>query len=427
MSHTNDRKSARRASRRLAGLGLAVALLFAGACDNILDVDLPGNVEADALNNPAFAQTLVLGAQNDLECAVGVYIQSASLWATELIDASTWATLRQWQTRIVDSDGGGGDCPEETFRGGGTYGPYGQLQTARGQAITAKNLITGFTGLGAVADTLIATSEVYQGYATLILGEAYCQMRLDPTGPLLTPDEAIDAARDLFEAAIPRLGGNIQNLARVGLARSEARLGNLPAADAAAAAVPAGFAFNLTYAGSPIRRNNFVNIYNFLNNFTSVDADFRNLTVGSAPDTRVAVTLATGSGSVPNDGVTPVWRANLYSTAASPIRLGSYVEAQLIRAEAALAAGNPATAEGYINAVRTAYSLPNYATSPGGTVTMAQLLEERRRTLFLQTHRLGDLLNYNLPFKWSGGVDHKNRPVTTNTCFDLPDAELSGG
>jgi hypothetical protein len=57
---------------------------------------------------------------------------------------------------------------------------------------------------------------------------------------------------------------------------------------------------------------------------------------------------------------------------------------------------------------------------------MAQLLEERRRTLFLQTHRLGDLLNYNLPFKWSGGVDHKNRPVTTNTCFDLPDSEISG-
>ena len=424
MSPTNDGRTMRRALRRFAGLGLAISLLFAGACDDILDVDLPGNVEADALNNPGFAQTLLLGAQGDLECAVGVYIQSASLWATELIDASTWATLRQWQTRIVDSDGGGGDCPEETFRGGGTYGPYGQLQTARGQARTARNLIAGF-GL-ANGDSLIAVAEAYEGYATLILGEAYCEMRLDPTGPLLTPDQTIDAARALFEGAIPRLLGNTQNLARVGLARAQARLGNLAAADAAAAAVPPGFAFNLTYTATPVRRNNFINVYNFLNNFTSVDADFRNLTVGAVPDSRVNVTLATGTGSVPNDGVTPVWRANIYNSAASPIRLASYVEAQLIRAEAALAAGNPGAAEGFIDAVRTAYSLPSYATSPGGAVTMAQLLEERRRTLFLQTHRLGDLINYNLPFKWAGGVDHKNRPVTSNTCFDLPDSELSG-
>ena len=160
MSSKNDKKRIAGPRRRPAAQRAAVwlTLIGVGACDNILDVDLPGNVESSALNNPGLAQTLVLGAQNDFECAFGVYIQSASLWATELIDASTWATPRQWQTRIVGSDGGGATCPDETFRDGGTYGPYAQLQTARGQAITAKTLVAGFSGL-ANAASLIATAE----------------------------------------------------------------------------------------------------------------------------------------------------------------------------------------------------------------------------------------------------------------------------
>jgi hypothetical protein len=409
--------------RRATSWMLALGVLTAGACDNILDVDLPGNVEAGALNNPGFAQTLVLGAQNDFECAFNVYVQTASMWATELVDASTWATPRQWQTRITSSDGGAGRCPEETFRDGGTYGPYAQLQTARGQAVTAKRLIEGF-GLSNGSE-LIATVEAYQAYATLILGEAYCEMRIDArTETLLTPAQTIQAAADLFQSAIGASTGDVQNMARVGRARALARLGDLSGADAVAAQVPAGFVYNATHDGTPTRRNNFVYIYNYENLFTTIDEDYRGLTVGGVPDSRVPVVQ--GVGLVPNDGVTDIWLQELYTDAGSDVPLATWVEAQLIRAEAALDAGDAGAAEGFIDAVRAAYNLPDYATDPGGPATMDQLLEERRRTLFLQSHRLGDLQFYGQPFKWSGGTDHKGRPVTTNTCFDLPDAETQG-
>ena len=417
-------RSERQGWRRAAALGaLALGLVGAGACEDILSVDLPGNVESEALNNPGFAQTLVAGAQNDFECGLNVYIQSASLWTTELIDASTWATPRSWQTRLISSDGGAGSCPDETFRGAGTYGPYAQLQTARGQAITAKTLIAGFSGVSNAAE-LIATAEAYEGYATLILGEAYCEMRLEETGSLLTPAQTVQAAADLFQSAIGSATGDVLNMARVGRARALARLGQLAAADAVAASVPAGFVYNATHDASPTRRSNFVYIYNYDNLFTSVDEDFRGLLVNGAPDTRVPVTQ--GVGLVSNDGVTDMWLQEIYTSNDSDVPLATWVEAQLIRAEAALDASDPVAAEGFIDAVRAFYGLDNFAADPGGTVTLADLLEERRRTLFLQGHRLGDLLTYGQPFKWSGGVDHKGRPMTTNTCFDLPDAETQG-
>jgi hypothetical protein len=420
MLNTHEHRKMGRVGACLLGVGL----LALGACDGILDVDNPGNVESGALDNPAFAQTLVLGAQNDFECALNVYIQSEALWATELIDASTWATPRSWQTRIIQSDGGAGRCPEITFRDGGAYGPYAQLQTARGQAAVAKTLISGFSGVSNAAE-LIATAEAYQGYATLILGEAYCEMRLDENGSLLTPTQAIQAAADLFQSAITGgATGDILNMARVGRARALARVGDYAGADAAAAAVPPDFVFNATYDGTPTRRNNFIWTYNYDNLFTSVDQDFRGLMINGAPDTRVPVVQ--GVGLVPNDGVTAIYLQELYTSNASPVPVATWAEAQLIRAEAALDAGNPGGAEGFIDAVRSYYGLANFAADPGGTVTMDDLLEERRRTLFLQGHRLGDLIFYNQPFKWSGGVDHKGRPVTTNTCFDLPDAETQG-
>ena len=36
--------------------------IAAGACDNLLEVEVPGNVAADALNNPVLAEILVSGA-----------------------------------------------------------------------------------------------------------------------------------------------------------------------------------------------------------------------------------------------------------------------------------------------------------------------------------------------------------------------------
>ena len=67
------------------------------------------------------------------------------------------------------------------------------------------------------------------------------------------------------------------------------------------------------------------------------------------------------------------------------------------------------------------YGLPAYA---GGTTAEMrdQLLEERRRTLWLQSHRMGDMLQYGMPFPT--GEDHKKRAFANETCQKLPFSEL---
>lgn len=67
------------------------------------------------------------------------------------------------------------------------------------------------------------------------------------------------------------------------------------------------------------------------------------------------------------------------------------------------------------------YGLPGCG---GGTaVEMSdQLTEERRRTLWLRAHRMGDMLQYGIPFRT--GEDHKGGAFAGATCQRLPFSEL---
>jgi hypothetical protein len=76
-----------------------------------------------------------------------------------------------------------------------------------------------------------------------------------------------------------------------------------------------------------------------------------------------------------------------------------------------------------INRIRTKYALPQYA---GGTAAeiSAQIIEERRRTLFLDGHAISDHLRFNIPF--ASGVDQKGVRYNDETCIPLPLSELTG-
>ena len=80
-----------------------------------------------------------------------------------------------------------------------------------------------------------------------------------------------------------------------------------------------------------------------------------------------------------------------------------------------------------INAVRaTRPGLPAYdATGQTLAQVQTQLVEERRRELFLEGHRLGDLRRYNLPFLPAAGTPYPGGGGVygTQTCFPLPDIE----
>ncbi len=96
----------------------------------------------------------------------------------------------------------------------------------------------------------------------------------------------------------------------------------------------------------------------------------------------------------------PIWTPDKYPSLAATMPVARYAEAQLIVAESKLAANDIPGAVTAINAVRaTRAGVPAYdATGQTAAQVLTQIIEERRRELFLEGHRLGDLRRYNLPF-----------------------------
>jgi hypothetical protein len=408
--------------RWLRGFNGALALVMfqlLQACHGILDVSLPGKVPESALGSPGLAITRVKGAQADFECAFSEYVHDTGLWSNELLNSSANGEVVGWGARLSTYDNGILPC-QSAAATLGNYAVYLPLQTARVQAENAITALDGFTDAQVpTRSVLTANALVYAGFAYTLLGEAYCQVATSPTDPLVAPSAALAIAETRFTRAISLAtsvnDATLLNAALVGRARVRLDLKNTTGAAADARLVtPSSFVFNATYSTQPVRRYNTTVAAGTINAHESIAPEYRGLTVGTVPDSRVPVikdpTRLNGQ-----DGVTPLWIQKKYTALDSPLPLATWDEAQLILAEA-----DPASTVTAITAVRTKYGLPPYA----GTGSSADIQEERRRTLFLDGHRIGDMLRYGIPF--ATGKNQKGVPYGNLTCLPLPSSETSG-
>ena len=148
-----------------------------------------------------------------------------------------------------------------------------------------------------------------------------------------------------------------------------------------------------TYSNAKPTRQNVV--YNVLSQLleATVDVPFRDVTFEGVPDPRVSVVDA---GTKVSTTSTEVFLPAKYPAFESPIPVGRWEEAQLIVAEADVAAGDVGGAVGIINTLHANAGIPAFA---GGTPeeVQAQIIEERRREFFLEGQRLGDIIHYALP------------------------------
>jgi hypothetical protein len=153
----------------------------------------------------------------------------------------------------------------------------------------------------------------------------------------------------------------------------------------------------------------------------SVDPQYRNLTVGGVPDPRVQVAFGpdVGLNDKAFDAVTDLYVVtNKNFSRADPMRMASYIEAQLIRAE--VLGGTEAVA--IINARRDQLSLPDYTGPTDADSVTALILDERNREFFMEGgQRYNDLLRYSIP--WKVGNDQNGVPYGTTTCMPLPLSE----
>jgi hypothetical protein len=421
-----------RLSMTRPGAGLAIAIATVGvlattACDtkDLLEQTAPSTFADQNLNDPTSATLLVNSAIGDFECALAQYVVATGLVSDELLDAQLGVAGWDYDRRtIVPSL-----TPYATNTCNSTQvvGLYTPISIARFTGDDATRRLEKWTDAQVPnRQELIATAATHAGFALLLLGESSCSAAIDG-GPELTPAQLFTEAETRFTKAIgvSAAGSAIRALALAGRARATLDLTNYPGAKAVAQAVPADFVRNATYSQSRTRRENRVYAQMWRDNFASVEAPFRNLTFGGVPDPRVTVV---NSGVVGQDATTIVWRATKYPTIGSPIPIASSREMQLIVAEADLnGAGTQAEAVAIINALHAKAALPAYDPAAAGAKSVKdQLIEERSREMFLEGHRLWDMIRFSLPLTPPAGAAYPPKAGGTygsQLCFPLPDVE----
>lgn len=411
---------------RMAGYALlALVALTAAGCDSLtsLEQEAPSRVVANDLYVPANAQLLVTSAISDFECALAGYIVAGGLVGDELIDAQLSQAGWDYDRRtIVAALTTYASAQCTSIQVPGYYTP---ISIARATADRILKALEGWSD-EEVTDrqSLIAQAAAYAGYSLVLLGESACTAAIDG-GPELTREQVLTEAEARFTKAITAAtaSGNTQilNMARVGRARVSIDLKKYAEAKTDAALVPESFVQDASYSAAGSRRENLIFTQMYRGLFSSVDPSFRNLTVNGVPDPRVVVV---DGGAVGHDRQTQIWRTTKYPTIASPIPIASGDEALLLIAEAELETGNVTAAVDAINTLRAKVSLPSYG---GGTAAevRTQLIDERRRELFLEGQRLNDMIRFNLPLVPAPGTPFplKGGAYGDQLCFPLPDLE----
>ena len=418
----------RSGGRTRTAVVLAALLVFPGSgCSNVLDVELPGRIPSEDLGDPTTAPTLAASVTADFECAFSNYVATTSTLGDDFLGASGNLNAKNWGTRKIYEE----DTANEQTGCQFSLGAYTPLQTARFQSDDILKRLTTWTDEQAQTSLapLRARVAIFGAYAYTLLGEGFCAMRLDEEKSIKTPAEVLAIAKTKFDAALPLVNDmaagaaktELLNLLYVGRARTLLDLKDKAGAAADAALVTPGFEFFATRSVDAQTRYNDAWWALSEQGHTSVDPAYRNLTVGGTADPRVQVAFGPDVGlpKTAFDGVTPLYVVtNKNFSRADPMRVASYIEAQLIRAEAL--GGTEAVA--IINARRDQLSLPRYTDPADDASVLALILDERNREFFMEGgQRYNDLLRYEIP--WKVGNDQNGVPYGTTTCMPLPLSE----
>ena len=409
-------------------------LVLPTACDtlsNPLEVEPASRIPAAQIESPQNAQILSDGAIADFECAFNSYTVLGGVIGEEFIYAQQTASRAPYDRRNMtkdDSDYAVNACTSN-------LGVYTPLQIARQSNENLLALLKVWTdaevsaGAGSPNRTnLIGTAAAYAGYAYVLLGEGFCTMAISTVNIDKSLTYGGEIQRDsVFKLAIARFSEaitaattanntSIRNMAYLGRARAKLNIGDYAGAKADAQQVPSGYLRVVSASDANARRQNRVTAENsVLNRVQSVGTPYR-----SMGDTRVPVTATT---LVSATGVTHYYQTK-YATTATPLPLATYEEAQLIIAEADIRAGSLATALPIINASRTRGGQTVPFTGTTQAQYLAELIDQRRRELFLESHHLGDLIRYNLPLDPAAGTPyHFGGTYSTQRCLPLPAAE----
>ena len=366
---------------------------------------------------------LEAAAIGTFECGAVSYAATAGMLSGEYWSSNGFVNNHPWEWRgIVQIKQSPGSC---AYNRTSTFmGFYTPLQQARFQLEDAFNRVEKFTDQQVpTRPKILAEMRAYAGYSLLLLAEGMCTMTVDD-GPAMTQAQALALADQRFTDAIARATAlndpSLLNMALVGRARTRLDLGPSHFADAAAdaALVPSAFVRNAEFSEVTPSRENRLYDLTIRNDYLSVPPAYQNLTVNGVPDPRVPVLDLKRNSK--EDNATPMFVQQKFTgSGAASLPIASWAEAQLIYAEAT---GGQAGLDA-INRVRAASKIgPLVMTDVNDPNEFrTDILEERRRQLFSEGQRYGDMLRYKLPFQT--GTNRKGQVYSDLTCVPLPDVE----
>jgi hypothetical protein len=398
-------------------LGLSAVAL--PGCEKFVTVDNPNNLEAEAIDPDRDATLLSQSVYTRYVSSVeNAYVLGA--WFTNHARVGdTFPTRNAVGQRNIPNNGNETDAIWNTI--------HTNIQFAR-------TTIRSTEGAGNTVD--LARAHWVAGFAIMQMAEYFCEGTIAEN---TTTSRGKMTVAALLDSAIVELqavqtvvaglpaasteGTALSNAAQVGIARALLQLGRNAEAATAAAAVPAGFTYNITHIDNTSQRGLGNQVWQFSETRISlvVGPEFRAMADGG--DTRVSYT---NMNRLAQDGVLQFYRQGKHPGWAAPMRFASKLEADYIAAEASQ---NTATMLTLIAARRTAGARPAYAGATDLASVMTELMLQKSIDFWLEGHNMRDFRRNpaSFPFVLPTGNNYYKPslgPVGSDTCWPVPRTEL---
>jgi len=380
--------------------GLVLGALVVTACSGLLDVHDPDIINPGDVENADGAIAAYNGAIGDFAFAndgdnggTEGQILVSGVMSDEYIDVETFPTRIEYDSRAINEVNGTLNAV------------YFNLHKARVALEGAAGALQQYVD---TSKSRIGEMLALSGFTYVYFAENYCSAvpfsQRQPDGSILygmpeTTTVMLDRAISRFDSALGiTTAAAIVRLAAVGKGRALLDKADFAGANAAVASVTAG-AYQTAHSLATDRQKNGVFVFNNqapqgTARFSVSEVEGTNgLNFRGAADPRIGTTLR-GKGF---DNTSDLYVLLKYTAQTSPVIVASYLEARLIRAEAALHGATAAAAIDTLNAIR-ADSVNNGGfklaalTDPATPTGREDLLfRERAFWLFATGHRLGDL------------------------------------
>jgi hypothetical protein len=434
-------------------LTLGVGLASLGGCDaadNLLEVSNPAELQEGDVNDAALIPILVNSVEGAMVDALDYYqIWIGSMFTDQQVTGVNWEQTARLSQRIVEYDEGDADDI------------FSNLHDLRAMADSTVGRFKGGLLENASSDWRTAYAQAYAGYGYMMLADNMCASTFDVGKTIFQPLDIYTMAVERFEDALSIAGAagdvDIQDLARVGLARAHLNLGDYSQVVSYAQQADTGFEWWIQYAGDDNQdapgNNMFTNISG-ANHRIGVHPNF----LAGGPDNFLKNDLEPFL-TDPRVQHRPNWRTGhnalspLYTpyqglrysgyngatiatggepaefTRGDDILLADHLEARHHMMEALDALGSDEA--GVLAFVNERRAVGNQAAvNLSGSALTMELRDQRGRDLFLGGFRLGDLRRWLR--RGSDMFPTGTHPVEewgsygTATCFPIPVAEYEG-